>query len=60
MINTLTDNVHEYLGHNDNRFGASPGHINGYFTDTNVNRVYRITWQLFSLTTQNVIIDRLH
>ena len=51
--------MYVYLGNNENRFGASPGRINGYFTDANVHRVYRITWKFFSLTTHNVIIERL-
>ena len=59
MINNLADGVHEYFGNDDNRFGANPGHINGYFTETNVNTVDRITWQLFSLTAHNATIKRL-
>ena len=39
QINNVASDVHEYSGTGTNRFGASAGHINGYFTDTNVNRV---------------------
>ena len=51
-INNLAIGSYLYLGHGAERFNnpAVPGHINGDFTDNNVYRVCRITWQLFSLT----------
>jgi hypothetical protein len=47
------------LGNAGDNF-QSPGQVIGIITDTNVNRVYRFTWQWVSASYQNIIIERLH
>lgn len=58
-ILNLNSSTNQLMGNAGDNFNDI-GHVIGMITDTNVNRVYRFSWQFVSGVYQNVIIERLH